>query len=49
MMDVCLGAYVTEQDALDAMALRTEPSAEMFVLDDGDAEHPWRIWWNRAE
>lgn len=45
---VCLGAYATEQDALDAIALRSEPNSELSVVNDGDAEHPWRVWWNRG-
>lgn len=47
MDDICLGAYPTEQDALDAKALRTEPQDELAVVQDGDPEHPWRIWWYR--
>lgn len=47
-MMVCLGAYPTQQDAEDAKALRPEPQAELSVVQDGDAEHPWRIWWARA-
>jgi hypothetical protein len=47
-MDVCLGAYATEADAIAAMADRSERQAEMTVVEDGDTEHPWRIWWNRA-
>jgi hypothetical protein len=47
MQMICLGAYVTQQDADDAKALRPEPQNELSVMQDGDAEHPWRIWWTR--
>lgn len=47
MDDICLGAYATEQDAIDAKALRPEPQEELVITNDGDAEHPWRIWWHR--
>ena len=47
-MMICLGAYVTEQDALDALASRSEPQSELSVANDGDAEHPWRVWWARG-
>ena len=47
-MMVCLGAYFTEQDALDALASRSEPHTELSVVYDGDAEHPWRVWWARG-
>jgi hypothetical protein len=47
MEDICLGAYATEQDALDAKVLRPEPQEELTVLEDGDPEHPWRVWWAR--
>ena len=47
MDDICLGAYATEQDALDAKAARSEPQNELFVVEDGDPEHPWRVWWSR--
>jgi hypothetical protein len=47
---ICLGAYSTEQEALDAKALRLEPQAELSVMQDGyDGAHPWRIWWNRPD
>jgi len=44
---ICLGAYATQQDAEEAKALRPEPSAQLSVVQDGDAEHPWRVWWDR--
>lgn len=47
-MSICLGAYATQQEAEDAKALRLEPQSELFVVEDGDLEHPWRIWWQRA-
>jgi hypothetical protein len=47
MGDVCLGAYATLQEATEIMALRFEPSAELAIWEDGDSEHPWRIWWTR--
>ena len=47
MDDICLGAYPTEQDALDAKAARSEPQGELAVVEDGDPEHPWRVWWSR--
>ncbi len=49
MGDIYLGAYATEQDALDAMAQRSEPQDQMLIVQDGDAEHPWRIKWLRPE
>lgn len=49
MGDIILGAYATQQDALDAMALRAEPQEQMTVIEDGDAEHPWRIKWARPD
>ncbi len=49
MADIYLGAYATEQEALDAMAQRDEPQSEMSVVEDGDAEHPWRIKWVRQD
>lgn len=49
MGDIFLGAYATEQEALDAMALRPEPPEQMIVVQDGDAEHPWRIKWIRPD
>jgi hypothetical protein len=47
MEEICLGAYATEQEALDAKALRPEPQNELSIREDGDPEHPWRIWWAR--
>jgi len=42
------GAYATEQEALDAKALRPEPQEQLdIVQDDYDPEHPWRIRWAR--
>lgn len=50
MGDIFLGAYATEQDALDAMAARTEPVEQMVVVNDNfDASHPWRIKWIRPD
>lgn len=46
-MDIVLGAYETEQDALDAMAARLEPQNQLSVVQDGDVGHPWRIHWLR--
>lgn len=46
-MDIVLGAYATEQDALDAMPQRPEPQDQLSVVQDGDVEHPWRLHWNR--
>lgn len=45
--DIVLGAYATQQEATDAMLARPEPQAELSVLEDGEAEHPWRIHWSR--
>lgn len=45
--DIFLGAYATEQEALDAMAQRPEPPEQIIVVQDDDAEHPWRIKWTR--
>ena len=48
---ICFGGYLTEQDALDAKALRLEPQNELSVAENGaeygDPEHPWRVWWSR--
>lgn len=49
MGDICLGAYPTLQEAEDAMALRPEPQAELDVFQDGDVEHPYRVWWSRPD
>ena len=48
-MMICLGAYVTEAEAQQAMTLRLERQIDLSVANDGDVGHPWRIWWNRAE
>ena len=47
MDDIVLGAYATEQEAIDAKAARAEPQDELFIVEDGDAEHPWRVHWHR--
>lgn len=48
MGDIFLGAYATEQEALDAMAARNEPAEELLVvMDSYDPAHPWRIKWVR--
>jgi len=48
-MNICLGAYATQQDADDAKALRQEPQNELSVAQDSyDGEHPWRVWWSRS-
>ena len=49
MDTIYLGAYATEQEALDAKASRMEPQDELSTIDDGDVEHPWRIVWSRPE
>ena len=50
MGDIYLGAYATEQEALDAKALRPEPQNELTVVNDNyDPEHPWRGKWARAD
>lgn len=50
MGDIYLGAYATEQEALDAKAARPEPQNELTVVNDNyDPEHPWRIKWTRAD
>lgn len=49
MTTIVLGAYATQQDALDAMAVRHEPQNELSVVEDNvDLDHPWRIYWQRA-
>lgn len=48
MDDIVLGAYATEQEATDAKAVRPEPQAQMNLVEDGDAEHPWRVHWLRT-
>lgn len=48
-MTIVLGAYATEQEALEALAARREPAAELSVVEDGvDLVHPFRIYWTRA-
>lgn len=47
MDNIVLGAYATEQEAIDAMAQRLEPQDQLSVVQDGDVEHPWRLHWNR--
>jgi hypothetical protein len=45
-MNKYLGAYATEQDALDAKASRPEPQEELAVVFyDVDPDHPWCIQW----
>lgn len=48
MGDICLGAYPTLQDAEDAKAARPEPDEQLGVVEDGDPEHPFRVWWLRS-
>lgn len=50
-MDIIyLGAYDTEQDALDAMAARQEPAEQLSVVNDNyDPDHPWRVKWTRPD
>lgn len=48
MGDICLGAYVTLQEAEDAKAQRPEPAAQLSVAEDGDLEAPFRVWWVRS-
>ncbi len=48
MTEICLGAYETQADAETALALRKEPTAELRITSDGDAAHPFRIWWARV-
>lgn len=48
MGDIYLGAYATEQEALDAKAARQEPQDELVIVNDNyDPAHPWRIKWAR--
>lgn len=49
MTEIYLGAYATEQEALEALSQRSEPSNELSVMQDGDTEHPWRIKWVRPD
>lgn len=50
MGEIYLGAYATEQEALDAMAARSEPPEQMVVVYDAyDSDHPWRIKWIRPD
>ena len=44
---ICLGAYATEEDAQAAKLERDLPQQDLTVVQDGDAEHPWRVWWTR--
>lgn len=48
MGDICLGAYATLQDAEDAKAARAEPAEALSVIEDGDPEAPFRVWWVRS-
>jgi len=48
MDDIVLGAYATEQEAVDTMTIRSEPPNELSVVQDGDTDHPWRIHWLRG-
>lgn len=49
MIETCLGAYATPEEASDALVLRKEPQVELMVRQDGtDGTHPYRIWWVRA-
>lgn len=45
---ICLGAYLSEADAISALASRPEPVNELSIAADGDPDAPWRIWWLRA-
>lgn len=47
MPDICLGAYATLEDAEAAKAARREPQNELTIRQDGDGEHPFRVWWGR--
>lgn len=47
MDNIVLGAYATEQDAIDSLSQRTEPQDELIIQQDDDFEHPWRIHWLR--
>lgn len=45
---ICLGAYATEEEAQAAKLERDHLSQQdLVVVQDGDTEHPWRIWWTR--
>lgn len=44
---ICLGAYATEADAQAAKESRDLPEQDLAIVMDGDAEHPWRLWWTR--
>lgn len=49
MATIVLGAYATQAEADEAMALRLEPQNELSVVEDNvDVNHPWRIYWQRA-
>lgn len=49
MGDICMGAYATLQEAEDAKAQRPEPAAQLGVVEDGDPEAPFRVWWYRPD
>lgn len=49
MGDICMGAYATLQDAEDAKAQRPEPSDQLGVVEDGEPETPFRVWWYRPD
>lgn len=47
MDSICLGAFATLEEAEQAKAIRQEPQEQLAVIEDGEAEHPFRVWWNR--
>lgn len=49
MGDICLGAYATLQDAEAAKAARPEPAEDLRVIEDGESEAAFRVWWSRPD
>jgi hypothetical protein len=49
-MNIDLGAYFTQMDALIAMQNRPEPQEQLEVIQDmDDPEHSWRVVWHRID
>jgi hypothetical protein len=49
MGDICLGAYATLEEAQAAQAARPEPAEELGIVEDGEGETPFRVWWARPD
>jgi hypothetical protein len=47
MVEGCLGAYATLEEAEAGKAQRLEPQNELVIRQDGNVEHPYRVWWEK--